>query len=69
MNLCYVTGAVQHQQSRSMFIQTSTTPNPASLMFIPGKKVMEVRLPIFLCRTDPCTPLPPFSGAGALLAS
>ena len=26
-----------------MFIQTSTTPNPASLMFLPGEKVMEVR--------------------------
>ncbi|CAK0780421.1 NifU-like protein 4, mitochondrial [Coccomyxa viridis] len=31
----------QHQQSRSMFIQTSSTPNPASLMFLPGEKVME----------------------------
>ena len=26
-----------------MFIQTSSTPNPASLMFLPGEKVMEVR--------------------------
>lgn len=25
-----------------MFIQTSVTPNPASLMFLPGEKVMEV---------------------------
>lgn len=28
-------------QSRSMFIQTQPTPNPASLMFVPGKQVME----------------------------
>ena len=27
-----------------MFIQTSSTPNPASLMFLPGEKVMEVSL-------------------------
>jgi Scaffold protein Nfu/NifU N terminal len=26
-----------------MFIQTQATPNPASLMFLPGKSVMEVR--------------------------
>jgi hypothetical protein len=26
-----------------MFIQTQQTPNPASLMFVPGKTVMEVR--------------------------
>lgn len=30
-------------QRRSMFIQTQPTPNPASLMFIPGRTVMEVR--------------------------
>ncbi|CAB4299278.1 unnamed protein product [Prunus armeniaca] len=29
-------------QKRSMFIQTQSTPNPASLMFYPGKPVMEV---------------------------
>lgn len=29
-------------QSRSMFIQTQSTPNPLSLMFYPGKPVMEV---------------------------
>ncbi|ERN13074.1 nifU-like protein 4, mitochondrial isoform X1 [Amborella trichopoda] len=29
-------------QRRSMFIQTQTTPNPSSLMFYPGKPVMEV---------------------------
>ncbi|XP_062007224.1 nifU-like protein 4, mitochondrial [Rosa rugosa] len=29
-------------QRRSMFIQTQSTPNPASLMFYPGKPVMEV---------------------------
>ncbi|KAH6766908.1 NFU domain protein 4 [Perilla frutescens var. hirtella] len=28
-------------QRRSMFIQTQSTPNPASLMFHPGKQVME----------------------------
>lgn len=28
-------------QRRSMFIQTQNTPNPTSLMFIPGKPVME----------------------------
>ena len=32
----------QQQQSRSMFIQTSGTPNPASMMFLPGEKVMQV---------------------------
>lgn len=29
-------------QRRSMFIQTQSTPNPLSLMFYPGKPVMEV---------------------------
>ena len=29
-------------QKRSMFIQTQSTPNPSSLMFYPGKSVMEV---------------------------
>ncbi|XP_058088961.1 nifU-like protein 4, mitochondrial [Magnolia sinica] len=29
-------------QKRSMFIQTQSTPNPASLMFYPGKPVMDV---------------------------
>ncbi|CAA6667578.1 unnamed protein product [Spirodela intermedia] len=29
-------------QRRSMFIQTQSTPNPSSLMFHPGKPVMEV---------------------------
>ncbi|BBN12927.1 NFU1 iron-sulfur cluster scaffold homolog, mitochondrial [Marchantia polymorpha subsp. ruderalis] len=29
-------------QRRSMFIQTQSTPNPSSLMFFPGKPVMEV---------------------------
>lgn len=28
-------------QMRSMFIQTQSTPNPASLMFYPGKPVVE----------------------------
>mmetsp|Transcript_20872 Transcript_20872/g.53090 ORF Transcript_20872/g.53090 Transcript_20872/m.53090 type:complete len:297 (-) Transcript_20872:638-1528(-) len=36
------TGAFyQKGQSRGMFIQTQTTPNPQSLMFVPGKPVME----------------------------
>ena len=30
-----------HQHRRSIFIQTQTTPNPASLMFMPGKPVYE----------------------------
>ena len=30
-----------HQQKRSMFIQTQGTPNPASMMFLPGRTVME----------------------------
>ncbi|PKA65750.1 NifU-like protein 4, mitochondrial [Apostasia shenzhenica] len=29
-------------QRRSMFIQTQSTPNPSSLMFYPGKPVMEI---------------------------
>ncbi|KAL9680489.1 hypothetical protein QQ045_018368 [Rhodiola kirilowii] len=29
-------------QRRTMFIQTQSTPNPSSLMFYPGKEVMEV---------------------------
>ncbi|KAK6144669.1 hypothetical protein DH2020_021489 [Rehmannia glutinosa] len=29
------------RQRRSMFIQTQSTPNPASLMFYPGKSVMD----------------------------
>ncbi|KAG5557028.1 hypothetical protein RHGRI_007320 [Rhododendron griersonianum] len=29
-------------QRRTMFIQTQSTPNPSSLMFYPGKQVMEV---------------------------
>lgn len=29
-------------QMRNMFIQTQSTPNPSSLMFYPGKPVMEV---------------------------
>jgi hypothetical protein len=32
----------QAQQLRTMFIQTQPTPNPQSLMFVPGKPVMEV---------------------------
>ncbi|KAG2672383.1 hypothetical protein I3760_13G037800 [Carya illinoinensis] len=29
-------------QTRTMFIQTQSTPNPSSLMFYPGKPVMEI---------------------------
>lgn len=29
------------EQRRGMFIQTQPTPNPLSLMFVPGKPVME----------------------------
>eukprot|EP00879_Flechtneria_rotunda_P001261 GHRR01001408.1.p1 GENE.GHRR01001408.1~~GHRR01001408.1.p1 ORF type:complete len:314 (+),score=93.83 GHRR01001408.1:90-944(+) len=31
----------QHGQRRSMFIQTQPTPNPQSLMFLPGSAVLE----------------------------
>lgn len=34
-----VCGAVQQ---RGMFIQMQPTPNPASMMFLPGQAVMEV---------------------------
>lgn len=34
------------QQRRSMFIQTQPTPNPSSMMFLPGKPVMEVGLDV-----------------------
>lgn len=37
--LRYLMGAGQR---RTMFIQTQSTPNPSSLMFYPGKPVMEV---------------------------
>ena len=30
------------QQRRGLFIQTQSTPNPASLMFMPGSTVMQV---------------------------
>jgi hypothetical protein len=33
--------AWQFGQVRSMFIQTQPTPNPSSLMFLPGRQVME----------------------------
>lgn len=36
-------GGQQAQQQRGMFIQTQPTPNPSSLMFMPGQAVMEVR--------------------------
>eukprot|EP00899_Mesostigma_viride_P023539 jgi/Mesvir1/436/Mv11317-RA.1 len=32
---------ISHHQQRGLFIQTQTTPNPASLMFVPGKTVLE----------------------------
>lgn len=37
--------AAQHGQRRGMFIQTQPTPNPASLMFMPGEKVMDGATP------------------------
>lgn len=40
-NGCVVT-LIWTGQKRSMFIQTQSTPNPLSLMFYPGKPVMEV---------------------------
>ena len=48
-----------------MFIQTSTTPNPASLMFIPGEKVMEVC--IRSANRTSLTLLPSHKGAGTML--
>ncbi|XP_068662400.1 nifU-like protein 4, mitochondrial [Aristolochia californica] len=38
----YAPWEVFEGQKRNMFIQTQTTPNPLSLMFYPGKHVMEV---------------------------
>ena len=35
-----------------MFIQTQPTPNPTSLMFQPGQKVMEVRCPACATRSS-----------------
>lgn len=36
------TSAYQHNfQKRTMFIQTQPTPNPTSLMFLPGKTIMD----------------------------
>ncbi|KAE8657592.1 NFU domain protein 4 isoform 2 [Hibiscus syriacus] len=35
-------GFNKDRQKRSIFIQTQSTPNPSSLMFYPGKAVMEV---------------------------
>ncbi|GFS43016.1 NFU domain protein 4 [Actinidia rufa] len=35
-------GSKEGRQRRTMFIQTQPTPNPSSLMFYPGKPVMEV---------------------------
>jgi hypothetical protein len=37
--------AWQQQARRGMFIQTQPTPNPLSLMFVPGRPIMEVRGP------------------------
>lgn len=34
-------GVLPQAQHRSMFIQTQPTPNPSSLMFLPGKPVLE----------------------------
>jgi hypothetical protein len=35
-------GPWQQHARRGMFIQTQPTPNPQSLMFVPGKPVMQV---------------------------
>lgn len=40
-SLCFSQWNHVQGQRRSMFIQTQSTPNPASLMFYPGKQVME----------------------------
>lgn len=37
-----VLGVNDTGQKRGMFIQTQSTPNPSSLMFYPGKPIMEV---------------------------
>lgn len=37
-----MSGIYSTGQKRTMFIQTQSTPNPLSLMFYPGKPVMEV---------------------------
>jgi hypothetical protein len=42
-------GRLQQQQQRGMFIQTQPTPNPQSLMFLPGRPVMEVGVALWLC--------------------
>jgi len=40
-NLLQSKSAALNQQKRSMFIQTQETPNPHSLKFVPGTKVLE----------------------------
>jgi hypothetical protein len=53
--------ALQHQQAgqgqqvRGMFIQTQPTPNPQSLMFVPGKQVLEVSEPVQNVPSHPCS--------------
>ncbi|CAO2820516.1 unnamed protein product [Amaranthus hypochondriacus] len=42
INFSYKPWAPFLVQKRTMFIQTQPTPNPASLMFYPGKPVMEI---------------------------
>lgn len=37
---CWLAARPQHPYIRAMFIETETTPNPASLKFLPGKQVM-----------------------------
>lgn len=39
-----------------MFIQTETTPNPATLKFLPGKVVMPEEQPISVMRQAQATP-------------
>ena len=37
----FITAACNASQKRGMFIQTQPTPNPTSLMFLPGKPILE----------------------------
>ena len=37
-----------------MFIQTEVTPNPATLKFLPGRTVLEIRIGGFRAVPDGC---------------
>ena len=43
VDVVYYIDSVFAAQWRGMFIQMQPTPNPASMMFLPGKTVMQVR--------------------------